>query len=78
MRLHMADTHRCVPEEEHPVGRRAGEWSMSGFSLQRNAELQSFQQNYGEDPLADRERYFLFLSSSVTRGVANRIDQYHF
>jgi len=55
MRLHVVDTHRCVPEEEHPVGRRAGEWSMSGFSLQRNAELQSFQQNYREDPLADRE-----------------------
>jgi len=55
MRLHVVDTRRCVPEEEHPVGPRAGEWSMSGFSLQRNAELQSFQQTYGEDPLADRE-----------------------
>ena len=28
---------------------------MSSFSLQDNAELQSFEQNYGDDPLADRE-----------------------
>ena len=28
---------------------------MSSFSLQDNAELHSFEQNYGDDPLADRE-----------------------
>ena len=28
---------------------------MSSFSLQDNAELQAFEQNYGDDPLADRE-----------------------
>ena len=28
---------------------------MSNFSLQGNAELQSFEQSYGDDPLADRE-----------------------
>jgi glycine/sarcosine/dimethylglycine N-methyltransferase len=28
---------------------------MSSFSLQDNAELQPFEQNYGHDPLADRE-----------------------
>jgi hypothetical protein len=28
---------------------------MSSFSLQDNAELQSSEQNYGDDPLADRE-----------------------
>jgi glycine/sarcosine/dimethylglycine N-methyltransferase len=28
---------------------------MSSFSLQDNAELQSLEQNYGDDPLADRE-----------------------
>ena len=30
------------------------ESSKSSSSLQRNAELQSVQQNYGDDPLADR------------------------
>jgi hypothetical protein len=30
------------------------ETSTSSLTLQRNAELQSFQQNYGADPLADR------------------------
>jgi SAM-dependent methyltransferase len=65
MSLNVVDTHRCVPEKEHPVGRPAGAsktvWvedqekrSKSSFSLQRNAELQSFEQNYGDDPLADR------------------------
>ncbi len=24
MRLHVVDTHRAVPEKEHPIGRRAG------------------------------------------------------
>lgn len=28
---------------------------MSSFSLQDNAELRSFEQSYGDDPLADRE-----------------------
>ena len=28
---------------------------MSNFSLQGNAELRSFEQSYGDDPLADRE-----------------------
>ena len=28
---------------------------MSSFSLQDNAKLESFEQNYGDDPLADRE-----------------------
>ena len=31
------------------------ETSMSSFSLQNNAKLQSFEQNYGDCPLADRE-----------------------
>ena len=31
------------------------ETSMSSFSLQDNAKLESFEQNYGDDPLADRE-----------------------
>ena len=31
------------------------ETSMSNFSLQDNAKLESFEQNYGDDPLADRE-----------------------
>jgi SAM-dependent methyltransferase len=46
MNLHVVDTHRGVPEEE---------WSKSRFSLRRNAELQSFEQNYGDDPLSARE-----------------------
>jgi glycine/sarcosine/dimethylglycine N-methyltransferase len=37
--------HRALPQQQHPVGRR---------DLQDNAELQSFEQNYGDDPLADR------------------------
>jgi acyl transferase domain-containing protein len=32
------------------------EWSMSSFSLQCNAQLQSFEQNYSDDPLADASR----------------------
>ncbi len=65
MRLHVVDTHRGIPEEERPVERCAAtsktvrvenqeESSKSGSSLQRNAELRSSQQNYGDDPLADR------------------------
>jgi glycine/sarcosine/dimethylglycine N-methyltransferase len=65
MSLHVIDTHRGIPEQEHLVERRAGtsktvrlenqeESSKSSSSLERNAELQSFQQNYGDDPLADR------------------------
>jgi hypothetical protein len=63
--LALVDTHRGVPENEHFIGGRAGpsktvwvenqdEWPMSSFSLQRNAELQAFEQNYGDDPLTDR------------------------
>jgi glycine/sarcosine/dimethylglycine N-methyltransferase len=37
------------------VGRKPKGSSMSSFSLQDNAELQSLEQNYGDDPLADRE-----------------------
>jgi SAM-dependent methyltransferase len=66
MGLHVVDMHRGVPEKEYPVGRRATasrtvwvenreEWLMSSLGPQRNAELQSFEQNYGDDPLADRE-----------------------
>jgi glycine/sarcosine/dimethylglycine N-methyltransferase len=65
MSFHVVDTHRGIPEKEDPVERRAEtsktvlvenqeESSKSSSSLQRNAELQSFQQNYGDDPLADR------------------------
>ena len=65
MRLHAVDTRRGIPEKEHPVGpcseasktvwvENREERSMSSFSLPRNAELQSFEQNYGDDPLADR------------------------
>ena len=65
MSLHVVDMHRDVPEKEHPIGRRAEasktvwvenqeERSMSNFSLQRNAELQSYEQNYDDDPLGDR------------------------
>jgi len=65
MRLHVVDTHRAIPDKEHPAQRCVGtsktvrvenheETSKSGSSLDRNPELQSFQQNYGEDPLADR------------------------
>ncbi len=45
MSLHVVDMHRGNRQER----------SMSSFSLQDNAELQSFEQNYGDDPLADRE-----------------------
>jgi glycine/sarcosine/dimethylglycine N-methyltransferase len=66
MGLHAVDTHRAISEKAQPVGPCAGasktvwvenreERSMSSFSLQENAELQSFEQNYGDDPLADRE-----------------------
>jgi glycine/sarcosine/dimethylglycine N-methyltransferase len=65
MTLHFVDTHRGVSEKEHPVGRHARPSqavrvenqeasSASRSSLQRNTELQSHQQNYGDDPLADR------------------------
>jgi SAM-dependent methyltransferase len=66
MRLHAVDTPRAISEKAQPVGPCAGasktesvenreERSMSSFRLQDNAELQSFEQNYGDDPLADRE-----------------------
>jgi glycine/sarcosine/dimethylglycine N-methyltransferase len=58
MRLHVVDTHRDIPQR---VGASKSvrvenqeESSKSSSSLQRNAELQSVQQNYGDDPLADR------------------------
>ena len=65
MRLRVVDMNRGVPEDDQHVGPRGGrskavwvdnreERSMSSFSLQRNAELQSYEQNYGDDPLADR------------------------
>jgi SAM-dependent methyltransferase len=53
MRLHVVDMDRGNPENEHPVGRRA-ESSMSSLRLQRNTELQSLDQSYNDDPLADR------------------------
>jgi glycine/sarcosine/dimethylglycine N-methyltransferase len=64
MSLHVVDTHLGVAESEQRV-RSAGasktnrlecqeDWSQSSPSLQRNAELQSYEQNYGDDPLADR------------------------
>jgi glycine/sarcosine/dimethylglycine N-methyltransferase len=59
MRLHVVDTHRDIPRR---VGASKSvrvenqeESSKSSSSLQRNAELQSFEQNYGDDPLAARE-----------------------
>ena len=59
MRLHVVDTHRDIPQR---VGASKSvrvenqeESSKSSSSLQRNAELQSFEQNYGDDPLAARE-----------------------
>jgi glycine/sarcosine/dimethylglycine N-methyltransferase len=65
MRLHVVDMHRGSPEKETPsvdgrglsgcVGREREESSMSRFSLHDNAELQSFEQDYSDDPLADRE-----------------------
>jgi len=65
MRFHVADLHRGIPVKEPPVGRHAGllelvdrhrkERSRSSFRLQDNAELQWFEQNYGDNPLADRE-----------------------
>jgi glycine/sarcosine/dimethylglycine N-methyltransferase len=83
MRSDIVDVHRAVPEKEHPVRRRAGasktvwvetreERSMSSFSLQRNAESQSFEQNYGNDPLADRE-------SDLYRGefVTGFVEKWH-
>jgi SAM-dependent methyltransferase len=41
MTLHVVDMDRDMPQR-------------AGRSTERNAELQSFQQNYGADPLADR------------------------
>jgi SAM-dependent methyltransferase len=65
MRLHVVTLHRVSPEKEHPGGDVRGLWncvcrkrkecSMSNFSLQGNAELHSFEQSYGDDPLADRQ-----------------------
>jgi glycine/sarcosine/dimethylglycine N-methyltransferase len=59
MRLHVVDTHRDIPQR---VGASKSvrvenqeESSKSSSSLQRNAELQSYEQNYGDDPLAARE-----------------------
>jgi sarcosine/dimethylglycine N-methyltransferase len=65
MTLHLVDTHRGVSEKEHLVGRHASASqtvrvenqeasSESSFSLHRNMELQLYEQNYGDDPLADR------------------------
>ena len=58
MRLHAVDTHRDIPQR---VGayksvrvENQEESSKSSSSQRRNAELQSAQQNYGDDPLADR------------------------
>jgi len=58
MRLHAVDTHRDIPQR---VGacksvrvENQEESSKSSSSQRRNAELQSDQQNYGDDPLADR------------------------
>jgi glycine/sarcosine/dimethylglycine N-methyltransferase len=65
MSFHVVDMHRGFSEKEQPVGRRADaskavwvenqeEWSTSSFTLRCNTELQLREQNYGEDPLADR------------------------
>jgi SAM-dependent methyltransferase len=58
MRLHAVDTHRDIPQR---VGayksvrvENQEESSKSSSSQRRNAELQSDQQHYGDDPLADR------------------------
>jgi hypothetical protein len=54
-----------VIQQEHPAGSRAGDWSMSDFNVRRNAEVQSLQQNYGEDPLADREDISYFYPPAI-------------
>ena len=58
MRLHAVDTHWDIPQRvgacKSVRGENQEESSKSSSSQRRNAELQSDQQNYGDDPLADR------------------------
>ena len=77
MRLHAVDTHRDIPQRvgAHKSGRVESqeESSQSGFSQRCNAELQSDQQNYGDDPLADRAKDL--YRREFVMGFADRWDE---
>lgn len=77
MRLHAVDTHRDIPQRvgAHKSVRveNQEESSRSSFSQRRNAELQSDQQNYGDDPLADRAKDL--YRREFVMGFADRWDE---